>query len=624
MVLTVVSGLSFAQIGLKPLESNPTLISYKKAHPDYVWNSNKKLGKWGTPDTLEIPFFEDFTSTLMYPDSSRWQDNFVFVNRDFGVNPPSYGVATFDFLDENGKPYSSIEKESVAPGDTLTSQFINLKDSSGNQYTPGDSFYLSFFYQARGRGDLITPDDSFKLQLRDADGNWNQVWGIRGRSNYDFNQVLIPIKDAKYLHIGFQFRFINITHRWGNNNHWHLDYIYLNKNRNDSDVYYNDYAIQSKPTSLLKNFYSMPYDHFLADQSEAADTFFFTVSNLNDKVINAQVRHVESHMGNNLVSTSFADNAANVPSQGEALRRVKGYDFTGLNGYPIVIDRKYYVKESGVVNPVLFQVNDYIDVPHTFTRHYAYDDGTAESGFGFNDLKTDYGQVVIEFDLKKDDTLRAVDILLTYNTQDVGRERFDFQIWRDIDFNGGTDDLIYERNFLVEDIYDAIDNRGFYTIGLDSPILLTAGKFYVGWRQEREYNLTVGFDKNNGYLKNANQTNTHIFFDIGDGWIQNSNKDLVGAPMIRPIVGQEDPFIVGLEHTPKPAQFTLYPNPTDGVVYLPGSTQSYRVLDMGGRLVANGTYTGNALNLAEVKSGIYTVQIVTKQNERLNAKLIKL
>ncbi|MBO6517008.1 MAG: T9SS type A sorting domain-containing protein [Bacteroidia bacterium] len=605
---------------MKPLNSNPVIQSYLKANPDYRWNATAKHGKWGTPDTLALPFFDDFTSTLMYPDSSNWQDNQVYVNRDFAIRPPSYGVATFDYLDETGKPYSSIESEFVDNGDTLTSQYINL----GAPTVPGDSLYLSFFYQPRGRGDFITENDSLKLLFRDNTGAWRRVWGVRGTSNYDFQQVLIPITDARYFHTGFQFRFTTITHRWGNNNHWHVDYVYLDRNRTFDATAYDDLAIQTRPTSLFKDFYSLPYDHFLADQSQAADTFYFRVSNLDTTETNAQVRHIEYSGSDVLVKTLFVDNNVDVEAQESARRRVSKYSFNSLSGdYPITISRRFHTKESGVSDITLFQANDSLEVDNVFTRHYAYDDGTAESGFGFNDLKSDEGWIVVEFDLKKADTLRAVDILITYNTQDVSNQRFDFQIWQDIAFNGGSDVLLYEKDFRVRDIYDSSTNRGFYTIGLDSVIPLPAGKFYVGWHQDREYNLTLGFDKNNGYIANDSQMNTHIYFNIGTGWIQNENKALVGAPMIRPIVGDENPFNVSVENVEAINNPLVYPNPTSGKLFLPYETDHVIVRDMMGKQMSFQRVDDNQIDISNLVAGIYFVEIITKQKQRASAKLIK-
>lgn len=620
----LLSGVVNGQIGLKPLNQNPTIQSYLKQHPGYVWNNKQQHAKWGQKDTLDLPFFDDFTSTLIYPDSSKWQDNDVYVNRDFAVHPPSYGVATFDYLNADGKPYASIEKENLDYGDTLTSQFINLKqDEFGNPYSAGDSIFISFYYQPKGLGDFITADDSLKLLFKGSNGKWKHIWGVRGGANVTFQQVLIPITDSGFFTETFQFQFVNLTHRWGNNNHWHLDNVYIDKNRKIGDDFQLDNSIASKPSSLLKNYYSMPYDHFLAAPSEAADSFYFEVSNLSNITVNAEARYQESQGTKTFVNTQFVDNVVNTPSRGYVERKVKGYDLTSFvdTAYPIQITRQYYVRGKGVNDIPLFQANDAITVEHNFTRHYAYDDGTPESGFGFNDLKTGDGRIVLAFDLKKADTLHAVDFMLTYNTQDVGRQRFVFQIYQDIEFNGGTDSLLFEQAFVGNDIYDGIDDRGFFTIGLDEAISLPAGKFYIGWSQERNYNLTVGFDKNNGYIR-SKDFNKNIYFNIGDGWIQNSNSSLIGAPMIRPIVGGKNPWTVAVEKL-MPTSLSVYPNPTDGLLQIDADISSVVVTDLQGKSVPFQQVNSQALDLSQLETGIYIISVLTKQNQFINAKVFK-
>lgn len=614
------------QIGLTPLKSNPTIISYLEQNPGYQWNKVEQHGKWGQLDTLDLPFFEDFTSTLMYPDSSHWQDNDVYVNRDFGIHPPSYGVATFDYLDPRGKPYASIEGESLDYGDTLTSQFINLKtDVFNNPYSVSDSIYLSFYYQAKGLGDFVTENDSLKLLFKDSSGNWKHIWGVRGDGLTEFIQVMISIDQTKYLHETFQLQFVNLTHRWGNNNHWHVDHVYIDQNRRQAEDYQLDNTIAGKPTSLLKHYFSMPYDHFLADQTEASDSFYFEVANLSPDNVNAQVRYQESQAGTFFVNTTFDLNFVNTPKRGYVERKVKGYDLSKFDDtvYPIRIKREFFLKGESVNDIPIFQKNDAIEVEHVFTRHYAYDDGTPESGFGFNDLRTGDGRIVLAFDMKKADTLRAVDFMLTYNTQDVGRQRFVFQIYKDIAFNGGEDEVVFERAFVGQDIYDGIDNRGFYTIGLDTPIELPAGQFYVGWSQERNFNLTVGFDKNNGHIR-SKEANKNIYFNVGDGWIQNSSNALVGAPMIRPIVGGADPWTAGVTAANKRKTLHVYPNPTEGVLYVDTEFKSYQVTDLRGVVVSSAQGTGSTqIDISGLKTGIYFLSLIDKQNGVLNAKVIK-
>ena len=52
-------------------------------------NSKRSLN-----DTIQLPFFEDFTTNTVYPNMAYWRDSLVYINNQFSVSPPSYGVAT--------------------------------------------------------------------------------------------------------------------------------------------------------------------------------------------------------------------------------------------------------------------------------------------------------------------------------------------------------------------------------------------------------------------------------------------------------------------------------------------------------------------------------------------------
>jgi len=55
------------------------------------------------PDTLILPFFDDFSSSSAFPDTSKWfSGSGTYVNNRFCVDPPTYNVATFDGLSESG------------------------------------------------------------------------------------------------------------------------------------------------------------------------------------------------------------------------------------------------------------------------------------------------------------------------------------------------------------------------------------------------------------------------------------------------------------------------------------------------------------------------------------------
>ncbi|MDQ3072947.1 MAG: hypothetical protein M3Q97_06770, partial [Bacteroidota bacterium] len=59
----------------------------------------------GSPDTLELPFFDDFVITKVHPSDSLWLDDLVHINSSIAIKSPSYNVATFDGLGRDGLPY---------------------------------------------------------------------------------------------------------------------------------------------------------------------------------------------------------------------------------------------------------------------------------------------------------------------------------------------------------------------------------------------------------------------------------------------------------------------------------------------------------------------------------------
>ncbi|HRR93974.1 MAG TPA: hypothetical protein P5348_08300, partial [Bacteroidales bacterium] len=98
-------------------------------------------------DTLELPFFDDFSTGQPYPDPLKWLDDYVFINNTYSVRQITKGVATFDALDNTGRLYETASSF-VTEADRLTSVPVNL------QYLPEDNIYLSFFYEAAGIGDM--------------------------------------------------------------------------------------------------------------------------------------------------------------------------------------------------------------------------------------------------------------------------------------------------------------------------------------------------------------------------------------------------------------------------------------------------------------------------------------
>lgn len=118
-------------------------------------------------DKLTLPFFDDFSTSDIYPSSDRWSDRHALVNTGFSVFPPNYKAVTLDVLDEHGAVYPHAISNPF-PADYLTSKAIRLDSiftDGAERLSPADSLYLSFYYQPQGKGNAPEPHDSLVLEF---------------------------------------------------------------------------------------------------------------------------------------------------------------------------------------------------------------------------------------------------------------------------------------------------------------------------------------------------------------------------------------------------------------------------------------------------------------------------
>ncbi|MBN2864047.1 MAG: hypothetical protein JXN62_12850, partial [Bacteroidales bacterium] len=141
------------------LQSNPLLKNARK-------NASKSLNL----EDLELPFFDDFSGTDIFPDDQKWADDYVFINDTYTDKQLTKGVATFDALDNTGRLYETASSTGFE-ADQLTSRTINL------EYTPGENIWLSFYYQPGGLADMPEEKDSLTLRFYAPDEDkWYSVW----------------------------------------------------------------------------------------------------------------------------------------------------------------------------------------------------------------------------------------------------------------------------------------------------------------------------------------------------------------------------------------------------------------------------------------------------------------
>ena len=249
--LLFVSFHSFSQEVISELISNTSATKNKR----YV-SEDKSI--------LSIPFIDDFSYLSPQADSNLWQDNSVFINRNYGVNPITIGVATFDGLNRFGRPYNlNLTGTDSENADTLTSQKIDLSDV--------DTAYLMFYYQPQGLGNDPQLTDSLILEFSsgiDTLGNiiWNTIWKKEGSSFYEFKKFVYVFTDSDYLTDKFYFRFRNLASVTGNFDHWNIDYVKLDEFNSPSDTSeLNDVSFIRNTPNILRRYKEMPWVHFVND-----------------------------------------------------------------------------------------------------------------------------------------------------------------------------------------------------------------------------------------------------------------------------------------------------------------------------------------------------------------------
>lgn len=590
---------------------------------------------------VTLPFFDDFSDSNIVPKPSLWSDDFAFVNNDYGYKPVSVGVVTLDAIDNKGDVYANASTYPFK-ADMLTSQYIRLDSIfSPNEQalTAADSVYLSFYYQPKGYGNMPESEDSLVLEFlssnlndtvfieADPDANppveadtiiierWNRVWStsvVDSLFDIDFKQVMIPITDEEqYFNKKFKFRFVNyasITNNsfisWQSNvDHWNIDYINLNHGRHYADTIPHDMTFVNKAPSFLKRYTAMPYWQYSSNFIDEMSTRFnILIANMDENphntsyqynIYNAEGGLVKHYDGGSVTIRPFYTNGyeddpffSNPPVS-------TPFPFSSA---PTHFTVEHILTSDEALN---HKQNDTIIGKQIFDNYYAYDDGSAEAGYG---LTPNGSMLAYRFQLSTRDTLTAVQFHFNKTLKNGNEQYFYIMVWDDN--NGKPGNVIYrsERGVLPE-FGEGLNEFATYEI---DPVAFSGvnSVFYVGWQQTSPEILNVGFD----FSKN-NQEN--IFYHTGTGW---ENSVYEGALMIRPVFDKRGTTTAPVHHTQKTV--SLHPNPVNSYaqiqIELPEDTPLdqrpiIEVYSIQGRLLYHGKYQ-NTLDVSQFGTGLFILK----------------
>ncbi len=586
------------------------IITELKYNPALITASKHQRAKFrGVTDTIQLPFVDDFSNAKVYPypDSKLWADKYVFVNTTYPINPVSIGVATFDGLNWNGMPHDTSGAMVAGDADTLTSQPIHLESLS-----PADSLYLSFYYEAQGYGDYPNVGDELMLLFKKNDGTWKEVWSSDGYdkpipfSQQKFTLVMIPVKDAAYFHNAFQFRFHNIATLSGNNDHWHIDYVRLDKNRFLADTTLNDLTITNIPSSVLKNYQQMPWSQFKDFQSTELGANF-TVRMKNNFNVAKNVAH-DFKAVENFTSTNFPGPGVTAFNINPLSYDSVSYPTFTVTAVPPVdsasLSLKCYVSTTSDINVH----NDTVTRIQNFFNYYSYDDGSAEKAYGLQGVGA---KLAIKFSLNQPDTLRAVQIHFAHIDADESNKFFSVMLWKSVT----PEVIIHQMDFKRPTYIDSLN--GFYTYVLDTPQAIS-DEFYIGTMQTFADPLDIGLDRNTDSHQN-------MFYNVVGAWAASS---INGSVMIRPVIGKQLPVLTGVTPVSVNSEFLIYPNPAENILKVKSENNisaSYKISDYTGRILLQSDELREYIDVSTLTNGLYFLQIKEKHSGRVSThKFIKL
>ena len=628
LILWFCAGSLYAQESLVGIEVNAVLQQL-----------SKKTSRCSKSEVvLQLPFFDDFSNYSGYPNALLWADEHVYINSSYGVYPPTVGVATLDALDKFGNLHPNAST-SLFSADTLTSNIIRL-DSLFTPYkkavTAADSIYLSFYFQPCGGygnmweriGNAPSVDDSLMLDFYDANLNtWNTVWASAGfdldtlyaHSGFFFKYVAVAITDSIYFSDSFQFRFRNYCSLdnsakpgvAANTDQWNIDYVYLSNSRTCLDTAIRDIAFVLSAPSFLKDYQAMPSKQFR--QSDMKTNAALTITNLYSTALECNYSYIVEQDNGSVVSTYSGghDNISPFYPSGEYQTAEAhanppiDFAFTVNTNSPSAFTIKHIIK-NGITGD-LHPENDTITFNQVFDNYYAYDDGTAENGYGLTS-SNNVMFLAYKFKLNTSDTLTAIDMFFNQTMDGENTEvPFYITIWDDN--NGLPGNVIYKSSKYSYPKFGELNQYRRYVLERGVKV---SGTIYIGFEQRSRYFINLGFDRNNDVRQ-------YIFYKTGMEWQQSI---LSGALMMRPCFGAKAAIGIA-DKLPVPESKTIkaYPNPAKDRIFvsLPdcelGDNYTIYIYSMQGKCVYAQPLSGG-ISTASFANGLYMINVVDNNTKQ--------
>lgn len=618
---------------LAQLEVRPVPIYYDK----FQTYANARTASVITElDTISLPFWDDFSFSEPGVDSTLWQNGIgVFINPAIGINQPTINVATFDGINSVGRPYNS-ESDFVAPTDSLLTHAIDLSSISLDKQP---TVYLSFFWQMQGLGELPDETDSLRLEFLNRNGEWIKQWSITGLEeniSEDFQQVYMPISGSQYFHSGFRFKFQSYGKTTGAFDSWHLDYIYLNQDRNTNNESIFDHAIATEPVSLFNTYTTIPYSQLFA----FPDTIFAPVkiilksfeNNIQpveyNYIVTDEWASTDIYVENSTINplTNFGRGTIETAPIDKSLFNPNTDSLYISTEFQFISGDKYFIKSinnGGADTTFLvddffnFRLNDTIRQEFLIHDVLAYDDGSAEFSAGINQSN---GQLAIQYILAEQDSITDIDIYFPLIKPVIPEgTQMNLSVFNAVLKNDTLSDinLLAKQSFTItpaDSIESLIAINKFFRYTFENPVVVS-DTFYIGFQQFTDDYIAIGLDKT------TNQGDK-IFVNTQGDWERNIKVE--GSLMMRPIFGKTnyDPnAVVGIEENQN-NKINIFPNPASDLIHIKGDFDRIELMSISGQLM-NFRVHNSAINVSKIPNGIYILKATIRDQVQTQKVIIR-
>lgn len=561
--------------------------------------------------TAGLYYYNSFSGSYYPADSLFYIVNSTYYNCK--TDSIMYNVNMVIYYDSLG--YVTNVSNFLYTYNSITGIYTHIDKYLFFTYSPADSLYLSFYYQPQGIGGRA-PDaeDSLVLEFKTPSTLWKHIWAEPGDTNKPFKQVLIPIVDSLFFANGFQFQFKNYSklHIYPLPSYasdiafWNIDYVKLDKNRNDSDTIYQDVTFVNNLDTVLKNFKSVPWDHYKSVSNFQTNRIKFFYRNLSDSLKLITRRYIIKNKTENTVIFNRSLGSENIApfsdfkfSQADTSNY---FPFTTSNKAEFEIKISQTSSTLNIHEP--YRWNDTLVYHQIFDNYYAYDDGTPEIGLGLTEGNTQNGKLAFKFYTLKPDTLRGINMFFNRTLNDANIKNFYLTIWNNVNRKPGQ--VIYSQMGEKPEFHGLNE---FQYYNLDTSIFIT-DTFYIGWIQTTQDMLNIGFDLNN-------DNSSKVFYNITGSWY---NIPYAGTPMMRPVFSAQP--INEIAHNKTNNQLNFYPNPAADFITVDNSdSYKFQVFDITGRIILETFASNNKIDVSKIPNGIYILKAYNSK-QQFTSKLI--